>query len=499
MSPLHPVTLSGHPRLLVAGLHTICLLLLGLHAWVRRLPATPTAIPEPGSAEAAWWGFWPATYAPGWAFTVATVLVLATIVAFWIVELRRPLPIAARDDSPAHTHFPWLVAISVLLLLLFYLYPIVHTRWGDAYVIAKGMAWPEPSLRLIYSWQAPLDVFLHSRAWALLHASMAWEDAMPVYRLLSPLAGALFLAALLALSRDARLAPDWLTFGLVASLGVLQLFFGYVENYSFAAAGILIYLWLARRALVEALPIWGMATALSLTNALHPSTIVLWPSALFVAATLLRRPATSRNPSPLAVVLQIAVPVVVVATATVLLMEAGGHGLAALLTSDRPGGGDASWFVPLFEATTRWQHYTMFSFAHLADFLNQQWLVAPVVLPSLLWLGVAGWLWPQSGPRSAQNRSDQNRQERTTGWMLGIATGSYWLFIWVWNPDYGGQRDWDLFSLAAIPAALLLVYLLPRRVGAYHYLRMAGVPLILLQALHTAAWIYQNTLPWAWP
>ena len=29
---------------------------------------------------------------------------------------------------------------------------------------------------------------------------------------------------------------------------------------------------------------------------------------------------------------------------------------------------------------------------------------------------------------------------------------------------------------------------------------LAGfAPLIVLQALHTAAWVYQNTLPWAWP
>ncbi len=113
-------------------------------------------------------------------------------------------------------------------------------------MLAKGIAYPEPALRLTHSWQAPLDVFLHSQLWLALHAQLGWEDAMPVYRLLSPLAGAVYLGVVLALSRDSRLAPAWLTYGLLATLGVMQLFFGYVENYSFAAAGVLAFLWLGK-------------------------------------------------------------------------------------------------------------------------------------------------------------------------------------------------------------------------------------------------------------
>ncbi|MEZ4580239.1 MAG: hypothetical protein R3A10_01065 [Caldilineaceae bacterium] len=59
----------------------------------------------------------------------------------------------------------------------------------------------------------------------------------------------------------------------------------------------------------------------------------------------------------------------------------------ALLTSDRPGGGDARWLVPLFVTTACWEQYTMLSWLHLRDRLNQQLLVAPVVLPALAALG----------------------------------------------------------------------------------------------------------------
>ncbi len=82
---------------------------------------------------------------------------------------------------------------------------------------------------------------------------------------------------------------------------------------------------------------------------------------------------------------------------------------------------------------------------------------------------------------------------------LAVCTGLYWLFTFVWNPDYGGQRDWDLFSLAAIPGTLLLARMLPRALRDRGHLAQAALMLTAVSAVHTSAWIYQNTLPWEWP
>jgi hypothetical protein len=79
-----------------------------------------------------------------------------------------------------------------------------------------------------------------------------------------------------------------------------------------------------------------------------------------------------------------------------------------------------------------------------------------------------------------------------------IAAAFHLLFTFVWNPDYGGQRDWDLFSLAALPTTVLLALLLPNVLRG-RALWGGVAPLIILQAWHTIAWIYQNTLPWQWP
>ena len=179
------------------------------------------------------------------------------------------------------------------------------------------------------------------------------------------------------------------------------------------------------------------------------------------------------------------------AAATVLLMESGGHGIRALLTTDRPGGGDASWFVPLFETRTRWESYTLLSWLHLRDLLNQQLLVAPVVLPSLIWLAI--WRrWIKQPAATSQATAATLR-------FFTVAAVGHLLLITVWNPDYGGQRDWDLFSLHAVTTFVWLGAQARQILRDNRLLAAGFAPLIVLQALQTAAFVYQNTLPWEWP
>jgi hypothetical protein len=161
-------------------------------------------------------------------------------------------------------------------------------------------------------------------------------------------------------------------------------------------------------------------------------------------------------------------------------MSSGDHGVDALLGADFPGGGDRKWLVPLATVSTRWEHYTMFSLGHLLDIVNQQLISAPVIWPAMF-LTVA-LVWPRLPRRDP------------AFWLLLVIALSYLLLTLVWNPDYGGQRDWDLFSPAAIPAAVLLAYTLCHALPERPALRAAGWALVAAQAFHTVAWIYQNTL-----
>ncbi len=173
---------------------------------------------------------------------------------------------ASRFPFHARTNATTLFTLlSLLSLLLFSLFRIVHTRWGDAYILVNALAYPDPALRLTTTWQAPLDVWLHARLWALGHALFGWADAWPAYRILSPLAGALYVYVLLRLADSVgrNRTEKLLIVGLLGTLGTMQLFFGYAENYSLAAAGILLFLWLALETLAGRRPLWQPALGVS--------------------------------------------------------------------------------------------------------------------------------------------------------------------------------------------------------------------------------------------
>lgn len=485
----YPESWTAQRRLAIA-LHLAVLALLGVHLYARTLPATPTPLPSAGDAERAWWGVWPVTYVPAWALAGGVLAMLAAIGWGWWQLGFTPLDRNAWREWRLPPSV--LIALAAILFCAFFAWPIVHTRWGDAYILTNAISWPDPAQRLTHSWQAPLDVFLHSQVWLRFHDSLGWTDATPVYRLLSPLAGAVYLLVVLLLSWDDAIGSDWFTFVLLSSIGTIQLFFGYVENYSYAAAGVLAYLWLGLRSVRDESPLWLAATVLAITNATHPSTVVLAPSLLYCGWR--RWAGRKRLATGAKIAAAIGLPMLFVAAGTILLMEGGGHGLQALVGSDRPGGGDGRWLVPLFQTTTRWEHYTMFSWWHLRDFLNEQALVAPVVLPALLIAGLGARFLIGAKPVWRTGHDSPS-----AGLFLLIGAICYLFFTWIWNPDYGGQRDWDLFSLAAIPTALLLAWYLPKILPDRHIFRAAAVPLVLLQVLHTIAWIYQNRLPWQWP
>ncbi|MFZ2489086.1 MAG: hypothetical protein WAZ19_13320 [Anaerolineae bacterium] len=456
-------------RRIMWTLRALCVTLLALHLAAPHLP------------EAQAWAVWPYTYLPPiWRWLLAA---LAGATLLPAVANRLADAITTRPGLPTRHRNALFAFIALLCLLPFSLWRIVHTRWGDAYILVNGISYPDPALRVGVSWRAPIDLWLHIRLWEFGQRLWGWTDAWPAYRILSPLAGVLFVFVLLKLADSIghTRSEKLLIAGLIGTLGLMQIFFGYAENYSLAAAGVLLFLWLALETLAGRRALWQPALALAVTHGLHPSTLVLAPALLYVLMVDARRTSWPRA------LLQAALPMFIVGGGIWLLMTASGHGLGTLATTDSPGGGDGRWLVPLRHTATRWEHYTLFSAAHLLDWLNSHLLSAPVTLGSLLILAAAAWR--QRIPAAVSDAEIR---------FLFVATAGYWLFTWIWNPDYGGQRDWDLFSLAALPGTLLLARALPRFLRARATLNQAAVMLIAVSAIHTIAWIYQNTRPWEW-
>ncbi|MGC8827711.1 MAG: hypothetical protein ACP5TV_12000, partial [Anaerolineae bacterium] len=389
----------------------------------------------------------------------------------------------------------WFAGFSLALAPVFWAGRLVHTRWGDAYILVNAIAHPE--VRLTYTWQAPLDLFLHAKAWALAHRWWGW-DVMQTYQVLSVTAGVVFVFLLLCTADEMGRTPveKALFAGWLGTLGLMQFFFGYVENYVWMTIGILAYLRLGMRAAEGRSDIFWPAGVLGLTHAFHPSTILgleasllwLWRQCWTAERELRRR---------LMVTLRVVLPMLVTLASVVALMEAGGHGISALLGEDAPGGGDHRWFVPLTQTATRWERYTMFSWGHFLDWANEQLLVAPFSL-ALVLVALA-------------TRAGRRALRKPAGLFLAAAALNYLLFISVWNPDYGGRRDWDLFAPAALPLTLLAAYLWR---GMVEPIEEAGGDMPMLSqeeladaaliaagvsAIFTSAWVYSNTIPWSWP
>jgi hypothetical protein len=376
---------------------------------------------------------------------------------------------------------------SCLALALFSAVPfwwgrIVHTRWGDAYILTKAI--PHPDVRLTYTWQAPLDLFIHAKLWAAANSLWGW-DVMRLYNVTSVLAGVAFVYLVCRAASDLGRTPAerWLMGGAILSLGMMQLFFGYVENYTLIPLGILGFLWLGLRVLQGRSPIWLASLVLAVTNALHPSTIVLWPAALVVVVAVGAGERVAEKPTWRRWG-EFVVPPLLVAGVLLLFMEQGGHGISALLGADFPGGGDRRWVVPLWETETKWEHYTMFSMGHLLDILNEQLLVAPF---SLALLVLTALFLPR-------RRGEVGHE----GFFLAVAGLGYLALTLIWNPDYGGRRDWDLFAPVALPLTVWAIYTLSQRVIDGRFLRRVAWIVVPTSFLHLLGWVYSNTLPWSW-
>ncbi|MCB0192159.1 MAG: hypothetical protein KDJ65_09460 [Anaerolineae bacterium] len=434
------------------------------------------------------WSLWPYTFVPTWLGWVLALLVGALVIApvndFVSHGLHRLwLALPAK-----HAKHRWFAAIALLSGVLFWLARLRHLRWGDSYLLSIALSYPDLDLRVIYNWQAPLTVFLHQRLWQYVADPLLGWPVENVYATVSIVCGMIFVYLLLVftshLGRD--VLETAILAGLLLTTGSVQLFFGYVENYviiSLLLLGTLFLAWLALQGRPQ--PVWPVL-GLAVTNAFHPSTVFIWPGMLLLSFLCWRRGRVSMTGA----VLQTVLPPLLIGGGVFALMESGSHGVSALTGVDRPGGGDGVWFVPIFSIDPEWanyQPYLMFSTAHLLDWLNIHFLISPFGIPIIVMTltAVAWYRLPLF----------DSIEERDFGAFLGLTAAMYIVFTWLWNADYGGRKDWDLFAPSAFVYTLLAGYLLVRALPDRRLLKESGLLVIAVGLLHTAAWIFTNTHP----
>jgi tetratricopeptide (TPR) repeat protein len=245
------------------------------------------------------------------------------------------------------------------------------------------------------------------------------------------------------------------------STGSIMLFFGYIEAYPPAAAGLMIYLYCASRALSGRGGVHAAAIACAAAVILHPSMIALLPSlALLYISMRGKRPSTEQY--------------ITAVSMTVLA------GLAALWVLRRWGLFDGFFhegFLPFLDIGRGNRiSYPILSWSTVVDLLNELLLVCPVLLFAALLL-----------PR---RKGNGNRHPDRKVLFFGTVSLCFVLIFVVGNKLLGVSRDWDIFAPMAFPLALFTATALLDRYR--HRSRDLAVLASFVLVLHTAPWVAIN-------
>lgn len=356
------------------------------------------------------WGIHHLAYVPLWVRSLWCGLVLALL---WIPGPLLPKLEIGVGRGLARRSAPLLLAAGGGALFW-----LLRTRThflGDGYLVGelvdRGMSYRTFDF---------LDFFLHATVWKLFEQG-GGVSAFRVYAWASVLAGVCYLLS--ARWASLRLVTDpsgrALLFGLLVFAGPLQMFFGYVESYSFQAVFLLLYFAASVLALRGQAPYWRAGVLFGLALAFHTTSVFLAPTLLFLALARLRQRGWLRQ-------------------AGSALLPAGGVVLAAagilVLTGYRYRNFELdvienrhaqSVFLDLLGT------HGLLSTYHLKDTVNLLLLLVPV--PSVLIVSSLG---------RGLHRFWESAERR----FLTIGAITLLVLLVVIDRKLGGARDWDLLA-----------------------------------------------------
>ena len=311
-------------------------------------------------------------------------------------------------------------------------------------------------------WAEPLETLLHIEIFSLAYRLLQM-DASTLYALLSCLAGVIFvfLALLLADLLGKERKEKVFVFLILLGMGSTQLFFGYVEHYSFLYIFVFAFI-LSSLAYLKGRVGWLLPlAAFVLASLSHVSSLYLLPSLLFV---FLVKSENRKSPK---------LKRVLVLTSGVVFA------LFLLAVYMRYSWTISPIFVPLAEDSYAAPGYLMFSPPHILDFLNQQLLMSPVGLIMLL------------TPLACLSAKSLFKQ-RTFRFLLLVSVFQL-LFSFLVEPDLGASRDWDLFSVAGLGYTVLGLYILLNLPIDKPRFAHLGLILVLTSLYCTLPWIILNS------
>jgi hypothetical protein len=369
-----------------------------------------------------------------WAFPVDGLPPLAlpvlVLVALGAALWSRAQLSARRERAPLHGVAVFAIAALVLWLLR------CRMTYGDARTVERLVG-----DGVLFVKREPLS----PAVFVLVHRSLGgvfgWTPVVSV-QVVNTLAGAFGVVVLVGLARRIAGRAAAPAAVVLVGCGSVQLFAGYVEMYTLSTVCMLAGLacgldaLAGRRGPIAAFALW------TLSCMFHLSGVVFLPAMLWLAYHAGLRRFDRRA---LVAGLRLASVTVVPAIALYVVMRWVGYEGAG---EPGMGGGDGGMFVPLFELSGM-TRYLMFRPAHLLAIANEQLLVAPLGIVTML-----------AGAACALRR----RRLEPAPVYLGLVAAGFLLLTVTWNPDFGPLKDWDLFGpvgfyLGVAGVALLAAHL----------------------------------------
>lgn len=425
------------------------------------------------------WGFHLYAFLPGWTAVLGWIAVAATAWLMFRHGWRRTDEKFFRllDRLPAA--LPGVV-LTALFAVLFWLFRSKQTLLGDGYPLTLNL----PKGQLFHP-REPLAMWFQQVLFRTLSNAFTGtgvssnEVAHNTVAVGSVLAGILFVISMLLLGcalvhsvRRRTMSPsNTNSLTLLISLilfcqGYSVLFYGYVENYTYYILTVALYLFLSVMYLQRRLPLSVPAVVLVLGIGVHLSSVCLIPSFLFLTA-LGVIPAGRR--------IDALIGLAAFVVGAVLLDRLLGrispgytlwYGIDHIIGVARTtqGGGAGLSYI--------------FSWTHLRDFVNEQYLIGPIAA----FLFVPSFLY-----------AIHRRQYDHVAVFLQLAAVVYLAGSWITaEPALGYARDWDIFAPPAVCFTAAALYLLVSHVvSALHVRRLLCFALVL-SAFHLFPWVWIN-------
>lgn len=349
-------------------------------------------------------------------------------------------------------------ALFILIMtFLFYLFSQPVHLLGDGYVAIRNLVSGQPVV-------AKANEFGVVHLYNYFAGIMGPKDIKTgemAFRIISIVSGIVYLFFVFKITSilSAEKAKRFLTLIALICGGFILLFFGYAEYYPVVWALASIYIFLGLKRLKTGERLIPAVLVLLIGIYLHSLFVLLLPSLPVLIFSSGRGLVVYKKYKK--VIFAFGAAIILIACAVLYYLYR-----TNLFVEDM--------FLPLFEGKLTAPDYTIFSFHHIADILNEILLVSPFLI-FLLVMGVGGW-------------RDKLR-DRTTLFLAGPSLLSL-IFLFVIDPKLAMARDWDLFSLCLLTPTLLAIYIIPA--GVKNVVRRFTLSLMLLGPVFTVPYLAIN-------